>query len=73
MKGEGQSEGCGDLRVAFRKAASVAIAENGGGRKPGGVSDMLEQQYTCEQMIGNFKNMGVKIINGLKSNIGYQK
>ena len=27
----------------------------------------------CEQMIGYFKNMGLKIIIGLKSNIGYQK
>ena len=27
----------------------------------------------CKQMIGYLKNMGQKIINGLKSNIGYQK
>ena len=42
-------------------------------RGGGGGSDLLEQQYTCEQMIEYFKNMETKIINGLKINIGYQK
>ena len=37
------------------------------------VNDMLEQQYTCKQMIGYSKKWGQIIINKLKSNIGYQK